>query len=61
MEKPISLKILDFKEKMAEEINKSELPICVIKTIMKEFYDEIVRQDIFQTQQDKENYEKGEK
>lgn len=60
MEKPISLKILDFKENLAKNINEAELPVCIIKSIIKEFYDEIVKQDILQTQKDKEIYEKGE-
>lgn len=61
MEKPTSLAILDLKEKIVKDINESKLPIYIIKPIMKEIYDKVIEQDIIQTQNDKKEYEKGEK
>lgn len=61
MEKPISLQILDFKEKIVKDINESHLPIYLIKPTIKEIYDKVIEQDILQTQKDREEYEKGEK
>jgi len=61
MEKPTSLLIIELKEKIVKDINESNLPIYIIKPIVKEIYDKVIEQDIIQTQKDKEEYEKGEK
>jgi len=61
MEKPISLKILDLKQKIVNDINETKLPIYIIKPIVKEIYDSAIEQDIVQTKKDREEYEKGEK
>lgn len=36
MDKPFDLKVIEFKNKIVEEINKSELPITVLSMIMHE-------------------------
>lgn len=61
MEKPTSLMIIELKEKIVKDINESNLPIYIIKPIVKEIYDKVIEQDIIQMQKDKEEYEKGEK
>lgn len=39
--KPISMVIEDFKEKMAETINTSGLPIVIVDLVMEKFYNEV--------------------
>lgn len=36
MDKPFDLKVIEFKNKIVEEINKSELPITVLSIVMHE-------------------------
>lgn len=36
MDKPFDLKVIEFKNKIVEEINKSELPITVLSMVMHE-------------------------
>lgn len=58
MEKPITIQINEFENKLTELINGSELPPFVLKPILKDFLNEIIRLDTLQFQNDKMEYEK---
>ena len=45
MEKPFTIKIKEFSEKLIEEINSSELPVYVLKTEIEKIYAELNRID----------------
>ena len=56
------LKERDFKEKLVDLVNKSELPAFVLKPIIKELYDQLIileQQQYEQIQKQKEEKKKG--
>lgn len=58
MEKPITIKIHDFKENLVALINKSELPLFIIEPILKNISYDIERQELIQFYEDKERFTK---
>lgn len=42
MEKPISMIMDEFKKSIAENINNSELPMCIIRPILQELLNEAI-------------------
>lgn len=45
MEKPFTIRIKEFSEKLIEEINSSKLPVYVLKTEIEKIYAELNRID----------------
>lgn len=45
MEKPFTIRIKEFSEKLIEEINSSNLPVYVLKTEIEKIYAELNRID----------------
>ena len=45
MEKPFTIRIKEFSEKLIEEINSSKLPVYVLKTEIEKIYAELNRVD----------------
>lgn len=45
MEKPLTIRIKEFSEKLIEEINSSKLPVYVLKTEIEKIYAELNRID----------------
>ena len=41
MDKPLSLKIMEFQKDISEVISKSDLPIYILKYQIKDLYDEV--------------------
>lgn len=64
MNKPFDLKVIEFKNKIVEEINKSELPITVLSMVMHEIVNVVdaeqqkVIASLLAEQNKKENEEK---
>ena len=56
MEKPISLKIKDFKNNAVNLVNTSGLPLFVVEPILKDILDEVQMVSNQQYLQDKANY-----
>ena len=59
MEKPISLKIKDFKNNAVNLVNTSGLPLFVVEPILKDILDEVQMVSNQQYLQDKANYEQA--
>lgn len=57
MEKPVTLRIEELKNKVAEIINASELPAFILDYIMRDFYIEIHGMAQNQIMQDSKAYE----
>lgn len=59
MNKPISIVINETRISLANVLNKSNLPPCILEMIVKELYDEARQLSSFQSKQDEENYVKA--
>lgn len=55
--KPISVILDDFKNELVKVINDSQLPLCLVKPIIKEIYDEVSVVANQQLQQDRQAWE----
>ena len=56
MDKPLVLKMQEFKQKMSEVINASELPIYILSYQIKDLYDEIEKLEYDYTQKEITKY-----
>lgn len=61
MEKPISLKLRELKDNLVKEINESRLPMCILRPIIEDLYNQVVRMEEQEYTQDKTAYENSEK
>lgn len=61
MEKPISLKLKELKDNLVNEINESRLPMCILRPIIEDIYNQVVRVEQQEYTQDKNAYENSEK
>ena len=59
MNKPISMVINETRISLANVLNKSNLPPCILEMIVKELYDEIKYVAAMQLKQDTEAYNKA--
>ena len=59
MNKPISMVINETRISLANVLNTSNLPPCILEMIVKELYDEARQLSSFQSKQDEENYAKA--
>lgn len=59
MNKPISMAINETRISLANVLNTSNLPPCILEMIVKELYDEARQLSSFQSKQDEENYAKA--
>ena len=59
MNKPISMIINETRLSLANVCNESKLPPCVLESIIKDLYDEIIQISAIQLKQDEENYNKA--
>lgn len=57
MEKPVSIIIEEFKQEVAEAVNKTKLPLCIIEPVVKDLYTEIAALSKQQLEVDKKKYE----
>lgn len=57
IEKPLILKIEDFRKKIISAINKSEIPVFMIEYIFKDIYQEIREANIQYTQIERQRYQ----
>lgn len=58
MNKPISMIINETRLSLANVLNTSNLPPCILDMIVKDLYDETRRLSALQSKQDEENYAK---
>ena len=58
--KPISIILDDLKKELANTINNSQLPLCLIEPILKDLYQEAANMAAQQLEQDRINWEKVE-
>lgn len=61
MNKPISMTINETRISLANVLNTSNLPPCILEMIVKELYDEARHISSVQLKQDEENYTKASK
>lgn len=59
MEKPISLKLRDFKNDAVNLVNNSGLPLFIIEPILKDIYNAVQAKVEQEYQQDKVKYEQS--
>lgn len=59
MEKPISIRVQEFKENLVNTINNSGLIPIIVEPIIKDLYEQVVVQKDKQYEQDKLEYEKS--
>jgi hypothetical protein len=59
MNKPTSMVINETRISLANVLNTSNLPPCILEMIVKELYDEVRQLSSFQSKQDEENYAKA--
>lgn len=59
MNKPISMVINETRISLANVLNTSKLPPCILEMIVKDLYDEARQLSSFQSKQDEENYAKA--
>lgn len=57
MDKPFSITVKEFKEKLTDLINKSKIPACVIELILQNYLFEISDISNKQYEYDRSNYE----
>lgn len=58
--KPISIILDDLKKELANAINNSQLPLCLIESILKDLYQEAANMAAQQLEQDRINWKKAE-
>jgi len=61
MEKPITMKIEEAKENIVQVINDSNLPMWIVRDIIKDIYEQANRLAIQQAEQEKKAYLESEK
>ena len=59
MNKPISMVINETRISLANVLNTSNLPPCILEMIVKDLYDEARQLSAFQSKQDEQNYTKA--
>lgn len=61
MEKPITMKIEEAKEHIVQAINDSNLPMWIVRDIIRDIYEQANRLAIQQAEQEKKAYLESEK